>query len=328
MKSREAIVRLPFVFIVVFCMLQTGWWLAFHLKSVDRIERLETARVERELAGDPGARATALADIRGEATGRRWMFVLEGATFVGLLLLGSWILGRALGRELRLRLQEERFLRSATHELKTPIAAIKLGLQSLAQGRLDPSKSGEYLEQLEAELDRLELEVENMLLAAAGDRDGRGFEDGDLGADLREVLEEFGSRSRLRGVELELKLPHEPLRLSRDPLLLAQALRNLLDNAIKYSPSGSTVVVEVLEHDGRLRIRVRDQGPGVPAEDRDRIFDRFQRGHTESAEARGGSGLGLALAAEAAAVHGGSLALELGDGQGASFVLELPGGAA
>ena len=147
---------------------------------------------------------------------------------------------------------------------------------------------------------------------------------GNPAEDITAVIDEFAPRAQARSVELELSGEGNALQVLRDPLTFRQTLRNLIDNAIKYSPVGAKVRIAIDSEGGQARIRIEDAGPGVPAAERDRIFDKFFRGQTGSSDALGGTGLGLFFASETMRAHGGSIQLEERDLPGSTFTLTLP----
>jgi len=269
-------------------------------------------------------RQSTIDTILAEGRGTRLMFFSEGGVFLLVLLVGAFLFYRAIQRELTMHAQHELFLRSATHELKTPLAALKLGLQSLAQGRMDPDRSREYLELLEGQVDRLEFEIENMLLIAEGREKGLEKVPGNPAEDVTAVVDEFAARARGREIEFEVTGEGQGLLALRDPLTFRQALRNVLDNAIKYSPIGGSIRIDVSGGDGSARITIQDAGPGVPAQERSKIFQKFFRGETGSSDALGGTGLGLFFVTETMQAHGGSVQLVDNGEPGACFVLSLP----
>ena len=269
-------------------------------------------------------RPSTIEGIQKDARSTRLMFFTEGGTFLIVLLVGAFLFYRSVSRELALHAQHELFLRSATHELKTPLAALKLGLQSLAQDRMDPERSKGYLELLEGQVDRLEFEIENMLLIAEGREKELEMQPGNPAEDVTAVIDEFAARAQAREVELELSGEGHSLLVMRDPLTFRQTLRNLLDNAIKYSPLGETVRIEIRKQGRQATISIKDAGPGVPHSEREKIFDKFFRGQTGSSDALGGTGLGLFFAAETMQAHRGSIRLEHDDGPGSCFTLTLP----
>jgi signal transduction histidine kinase len=123
----------------------------------------------------------------------------------------------------------------------------------------------------------------------------------------------------LNGHRFVLDLPEEPLGAQADPEKLRQVLAHLLDNAVRYSPEGGTVTVAAREREGVIEVRVADEGIGIPAVDRERIFRKFESGHTG-----GGIGLGLFLAKGLVSAMGGRIWIDSGEGKGSSFVFALP----
>ena len=138
---------------------------------------------------------------------------------------------------------------------------------------------------------------------------------------LREQVQLFTAQSQNH--RLELELAREPLAVRGDSNRLAQVVANLLSNAIKYSPSGGTVEVVGEEENGAVRVSVRDEGLGIPAEDREQVFTKFFRGDA-SEHGISGSGLGLAFARAVIEAHGGHIDFESTAGEGSTFWVELP----
>jgi NtrC-family two-component system sensor histidine kinase KinB len=129
----------------------------------------------------------------------------------------------------------------------------------------------------------------------------------------------FTLQAREHGVALETDLPADELRVSGDATKLGWALSNLIGNALRYTPRGGTIRVEAARADGSVRVAVADSGPGIPPEQRERIFERFAQG-----EAGGAAGLGLAIVRDVVQAHGGRIFLESELGRGSRFILELP----
>ena len=258
---------------------------------------------------------------QGERTRR--MFVHESIVFVLVVLTGVVLIRVLTGREARIRAQQQRFLTGATHELKTPLASLRLGLQSMEQGSLPSEKLPKYAAQMVEQVNRLEMEVENLLRSAAGTSPAE-ISVGDLAEDAEEVAREFSQRFGAYGLELELQRAEEQtLPVQRDRNAIRQILRNLLDNACKFSPRGARIELRIASSDGQARVQVQDAGPGVPQPERERIFERFYRGSSEAEQSKGGTGLGLWLSRKMARAQGGELTL-LPSERGACFELRLP----
>jgi signal transduction histidine kinase len=230
-------------------------------------------------------------------------------------------------RELRRQEAARRsFVATASHELRTPLTSLQGTLELLEEdlrdGRLDHDDARAQLIAAQRQLRRLgrlasELLDLSRLDAAVAMRE----EPVELGELCRAVAAEFEIGGRERDVELEVTAPPGPCWGRGDPDAVARVVRILLDNALRHAPAGSAVRVLPAYHGSNATVEVADEGPGVAPADRERIFERFERGSTPSAE--GGFGLGLAIGRELARRMGGELRHDDGTGTGARFVLEL-----
>lgn len=220
--------------------------------------------------------------------------------------------------------QLRRFTADASHELRTPLTAIRSVGEVGLRERRDEDGYREVIGSMLEEADRLTQLVDGLLTLARSDA-GRMRLDRkrvDVRGLAREVAAQLSVLSDEKGQVLTVD-DGAPVLVDVDPVVLRQALTNLVDNAIKYGPPDSTVIVSVAEREGQATIEVTDEGPGIPPEHRSYIFERFYRG--DPARQRGGVGLGLAIARAAAEVHGGTLELAT-EGNGSTFRLSLPRG--
>lgn len=313
-----------FALIVGLSIALVVWWTLFQVAQSRKL----AAAGELLVAGDVDAAAAALgaqnaADLGAVAHTRVVMFASEGAVFAAILLASGWLYVASIRRERELLATQNRFLAGATHELKTPLATIKLLLESLRDDRLPTEKRARYLQTGLLEAERLERGLHNVLTAAglrATRRLGKPHE-GDLAADIREAIATLEPRALAAGIEVRADLPDQAS-LLRDPAAIQLVLRNLLDNAIKYSPAGSTVHVSLQQDARHLHIAVRDGGRGMDADELAHAFVPFWRG---SDKVSGGTGLGLHLVRELVAAHGGTVeARSEGRDHGAEFVVNLP----
>lgn len=299
------------------------WWTSFQVSASKELE----AASARLCAGDIEGASRALgaagaADLPALARRRHTMFASEGI-FFAVVLLGLGLLYIAsVRRESSLRASQDRFLAAATHELKTPLATIVLLLESLKGDRLPGEKRERYLATGLLEAERLERGLDNVLIAAGLQtaRNARPTH-GDLAADVRAAIEAMRPRAQAANITLDAEIPPQ-LPTVRDGAALQLVLRNLLDNAVKYSPAGSNVQVTLTEHGQEARIVVRDHGRGMSADELGNAFLPFWRG---SDHATGGTGLGLHLVRELVLAHGGSVtATSGGPGAGSEFLVRLP----
>ena len=227
-----------------------------------------------------------------------------------------------------------RFVADAAHELRTPLAGVRAAAEAAVDPELPPADRERLHLLLLRETGRAARLVDDLLALARIDA---GIELHPVPVDLAELARAEVERARLRAPGVQLRVSGEPLVVPGDPQRLGQVLANLLDNARRHAPPGGTVTVSVgPEQDGAARdgaaggagratLTVTDTGPGVPAADRERIFERLVRLDEARSADDGGAGLGLAIARGIARAHGGDLTcVEPPAGAGAAFRLELP----
>ena len=222
------------------------------------------------------------------------------------------MLGRLEGHQQAVR----RFTSDASHELKSPVANIRAMVDTAA---LDDPEWPALQDRLRAESSRVADLVSNMLLLSTGDEGGRQIERERVHLD--DVL--FGEAETLaaRGVRVDIA-GVTPVTIDGDRQLLARAVRNLADNAARHA--ATTVGFAVVERADDVTVVVFDDGPGIPEDDRDHVFERFVRLDDGRDRHAGGSGLGLAIVADIAAAHGGSIDITDRPTGGAEFHLLLP----
>lgn len=214
---------------------------------------------------------------------------------------------------------QRRFLADAAHELRTPVAAAKTTIDVVLEDSdadVEEHRRAEGVAQ--RQLARMGRLIADLLVL---ERRGNGFgrESVDLRAAARSAAEELASLAAERGISVEVTTG-APLAVHANPDELARILVNLVENAIVHNRPEGSVRVDVDDHGPRVRARVEDTGPGVPADRREAIFERFRRGSTDTR----GTGLGLAIARELAREGGGDVTLESDPGRGSTFTLELP----
>jgi two-component system phosphate regulon sensor histidine kinase PhoR len=229
----------------------------------------------------------------------------------------------------RLEVMRRDFVANVSHELKTPITNILGYVETLADGAIDdPTRARPFLETIQRHAGRLNLIVDDLLILTRlensppqeGER--RPVDLVDLVPGALRLLEE---KAEARRVQVQLEVPATRAPTQAYPLLLEQALVNLVDNAVKFSPEGGRVTVGVSVVEGGYEIRVDDQGPGIPEAEQGRIFERFYR--TEKGRSTPGTGLGLSIVKHVLNLHKGGVRVESpvpGSPTGTRFVLRLP----
>ena len=228
-------------------------------------------------------------------------------------------------------LEEKRrkFVSDASHELKTPMAGIKLICDSLVSAENpDMDTVKEFLGDMSDEVDRLTRIVERLLALTkldATEQTVSEVEETDIKALVDEVVRKLNPIAAARTVVLETDfndIEFGPILVDYDKIY--EAVYNITDNAIKYSPEGSLINISLSEGTGTINIAVRDHGPGIPEEAREKIFERFYRLDDSRARETGGTGLGLAIAREAVNAHGGNITVTDAEGGGSIFTITLP----
>jgi heavy metal sensor kinase len=221
--------------------------------------------------------------------------------------------------------QLRRFTADASHELRTPLSVIRsIGEAGLGETRT-PAEYKEAMGSMLEEVDRLTSLVDALLRLSHGDA-GRvrlSREAVDLSELARDVVSSLALLAEERGQMVRIETA-ERLLVKADRLVLREAITNILDNAIKYGPERSRIDVRTTTESGQAILTIADQGPGIPAEHRDRIFDRFFRVEEGRSRERGGTGLGLAIAKWAVEVNGGRVSADAATGGGAVFRIVLP----
>ncbi len=253
-------------------------------------------------------------------------------TLSGLLSLaligGLGLAIRTAVREKRLSNMKTDFVSNVSHELRTPLASIRVFGEFLGLGRVrDPDKIHEYGEYIESESRRLTQLINNILdfsKIESGAKTYR-FETTDVREVLDEVLRTFEVRLRHSGFTIRKSIADGPISaVSGDPDAIAQALHNLLDNAVKYSNGAKTVEVAVDEGHRYVRVSVRDHGIGIARDEQDKIFERFHRVGTGLVHDVRGNGLGLSIVKHVVRAHGGKVTVESEPGKGTTFTVHLP----
>ena len=259
---------------------------------------------------------------------RQVALLIFGVVFFALIITGLILNTIFLVREIRRNEQHDAFLNAVTHELKTPIASIKLYLETLKARDLDKAKRDEFYDIMLADNERLLGTVEQVLQASRTREKQRlmNLAEIDLADLIVSTIKIVRDRKHLDEAAIRFSGPAEPVKVLGDRDELRTAIANLLDNAVKYSPDGPRVSVKLRSSTpAKAEIYIRDKGIGMARGDLKRIFRRFYRVPNASASAAKGTGLGLAIVRSIVEKHGGRVkAGSKGEGKGTTFVVQLP----
>ncbi|MEE2522401.1 ATP-binding protein [Pseudarthrobacter sp. J75] len=217
------------------------------------------------------------------------------------------------------------FVANVSHELKTPVGAISLLAEALESSADDEESVRRFAKRMHKESSRLAALVQDIIELSR--LQGAGLAQQGQPVDINAVITEAVDRSQLPAETKNIEIViggKTDARVYGDPDLLVTALRNLIDNAIRYSPENTTVGIGVRAKDGLISVSVTDQGEGLTPEDQERVFERFYRVDAARSRHTGGTGLGLSIVKHVASNHGGEVTVWSQPGQGSTFTLRLP----
>ena len=260
---------------------------------------------------------------------REVALLVLGIVFFTLIITGLVLNTIFLVREIRKNEQQDAFLNAVTHELKTPIASIKLYLETLKSREVAPEKQREFYDVMLAESDRLLATVEQVLSASKSGIAKKEFNvtELDIGRVVEDAADVVRSRYHLDDAAVRVAESAPGTLVLGDADELQTAFVNLLDNAVKYSDDEVKVSVRIKASPirNRIDIFIRDSGVGIPAADLKRIFKRFYRVPRGEAKKVKGTGLGLFIVRSIIRKHGGTIRADSkGEGRGSTFVVQLP----
>ncbi len=357
-RSRRAVraLQLGFLTLLTICVAQLAYWMVDEyrftaaIRTHDRAEydagarwatelmragiawpRIAAMHPELERQGDGAVRVSpgALAQLDADRFHRLNRYTWEGAFFLTVLLAATWMVYSSIREEAALRQRQELFLAAASHELRSPLASLRLSVDTLALRDPPPPRRDELLSRVLADLGRLDRTISNVLDASrlGGDGVRLAREPVTLTHEIAAVVEELQLLAAEVGVGLHVDVP-PALALHADREGVRMVLRNLVHNAIKASRnavSGSAVAIVGTLEDGHVRLDVRDHGMGFAPSESSRLFEKFYRIESPGQERLPGTGLGLYLVGRCMELESGSVhATSDGPERGACFTVRWP----
>jgi len=274
------------------------------------------------------ASADSRMELDGLATRRR--LLLTGLAITALLTLaGGYFTARGTARELAAARLESEFVSAVSHEFRTPLTSLRHLTDLLAHGAIpDEERRRQYYAVMSRETERLQGLVERLLdfgRMEAGRRE-YAHELADPADVVEAVIKEFGADGRLAHRRLRVTAPNASVHRSIcvDRAAMELVFRNLIENALKYSPDSAPVHIDLAESNDGIAIRVRDEGAGILRSERDAIFEKFVRGSAARTLEVKGTGVGLAMVRHIVRAHGGEVTVESEPGRGSTFTVMLP----
>ncbi len=259
---------------------------------------------------------------------REVALLVFGVIFFALIITGLVLNTIFMVREIRRNEQHDAFLNAVTHELKTPIASIKLYLETLKTREVSDEKRREFYDVMLADNNRLLNTVEQVLQASRTREKQRqlNISEISLGKMLGECVKIVQTRYKLDETAIKLTQPANDIKLFGDASELQTAFSNLLDNAVKYSGEPPKISVRIKNAgDKKVQIFIKDNGIGLDSSEFKRVFKRFYRVPNLSTQEKKGTGLGLFIVKEIIEKHGGKISADSnGEGKGSTFIVQLP----
>ena len=277
-------------FYVIAAILFWGYSLNKQSKIISKleIEKIELQKINNTVINYQQA----LKNIEEKKKRRTKQYIGEGSTFLLIILLSAAIVYIAYYRQRKLSKLQENFMLSVTHELKTPIAGIKLNMQTLEKRKLEESIQAKLIKSSVIETDRLNDLCNNILIATQLENAKNVLYNEEilLNQLLIEIVDEFKNRFNYLQIELNLKTEKT---IHGEHTLWKLLISNLIENARKYSPKEEKIIVELYTENNNTKIAVKDQGRGISDDDKSKIFQKFYRVGNENTRTTKGTGLGL-----------------------------------
>lgn len=300
-----------FYILVLYIFIQFTWW-GYHLIELnEEIYFLKIAVAHSQELGED------VLQLSKSLESRKAMVLGEGFVFLLLLIIGALITRKAFLKEVDLSKQQKNFLMSVSHELKSPLASIKLNLQTLKKHDLDEAKSTHLLTASVKDTDRLVALVDNIIIAT-------GIESGDFPLNqqrlnvsqiITDTVSSIGSRSK-RSVLSDID---PDLYMTGDEQAVISIVSNLVENALKYSGTEAPVSVSLKQEDETICLSVADQGKGIAPGDEQKIFEKFYRVGNETTRKAKGTGLGLFITHHLTTKQNGTISVHRNDSKGSTF---------
>lgn len=251
--------------------------------------------------------------------GRVGMIIGEGSTFLVILVIGAIYFHRLLLKEKYIQAQQRNFLLSVTHELKSPLASIKLYLQTILKRDLEKEKREQFIKSSIDDIGRLDDLVENMLLASKIENRSYSFpkDEFDFSGLIYNMVERL--TINVQGKRIIQSDIEEHIDYTGDRFALGSMINNLFENAVKYSDENSRIFIRFKKENDQLKLSVCDEGIGIQEEEKDKIFEKFYRAGNEMTRKTKGTGLGLFIVQQVVSNHEASIKISKNLPKGTCF---------
>lgn len=314
--KRLATITVIYWFLLLYIIVELVWWYI----SLQQQNNRMTDLLLNELRHDEPYYYKKAAGILDEKKRKTAQYIGEGTIFLASIIFGAVYVYRIIRKRLTLSLQQQNFMMAVTHELKTPIAIARLNLETLQKRKLEEQQQQKLLNTTLQEVNRLNSLCNNILLASQLDAGEYKISKNEVNISelAKRVYTDFSVRNSNRHVSGNFE---DNLYLTGEELLLEMMMSNLIENAFKYSPKDSPVDISLFKDKKGIHFRVKDEGPGIDQEERNKIFEKFYRVGNEATRTTKGTGLGLYLCKQIAKDHKAGITVENNDVKGSVFTV-------
>lgn len=315
--------KLRFIFILYWILLAyiiaaLVWWFV----ALNQQNEVMADYKKQELRIESPTYKADLAKIENAEKRKRAQYMGEGITFFLLIAAGAFFVFRAARKQLNFSLQQQNFMMALTHELKTPIAVTKLNLETLQKRKLEDQQRDRLIQTTLQEANRMNTLCNNMLLSSQ--IEVKGFriseEEINLSELASECVQDFIIRYAAKKIVSNIQ---ENIYINGDRLLLQMVVNNLVDNAIKYSPKETAITVVLEQQNNNIILQVKDEGKGISAEEKQKVFNKFYRIGNAATKSAKGTGLGLYLTKKIVTEHNGNIIVTDNTPTGCTFTITL-----
>jgi two-component system sensor histidine kinase CiaH len=314
--KRLAAITIAYWFVLLYIIAALVYWFISLQNQNSRMSDLLLNELKHDEAGY-SEKVAVILDAKRRKTAQ---YIGEGSTFLVLILIGAAFVYRATRRQLTLSLQQQNFMMAVTHELKTPIAVTRLNLETMQKRRLEEQQQQKLISITLQEVNRLNALCNNILLASQLDAGEYKISKNEVNISelVKRVFSDFKTRNPSRPISEHFQ---ENLFVNGEELLLEMLMTNLVENAIKYSPKSTPVDLSLFKDSSGINFIVKDEGPGIAEEERNRIFEKFYRVGIEATRTAKGTGLGLYLSKQIARDHNAEITVTNNGEKGSVFTV-------
>jgi two-component system, OmpR family, sensor histidine kinase CiaH len=317
-KKALALATIVYWILLAYIIAALVWWFIALKQQNSQMSNFKLL----ELRQDDPAYLSKAAEINNQEKRKITQYTGEGITFLLLILLGALFVYRSVRKQLMVSQQQQNFMMAITHELKTPIAVAKLNLETMQKHRLEEAKQQKLIQSTLDEAERLNALANNILISSQleGGNYKLSKEELNFSSLVNDSIKEYQKRFPERKIITDVQ---PEIEINGDALLLQILISNLIDNALKYSPKNSAVWVSLSQKQRGIFLEVKDEGPGIPDQEKKRIFDRFYRIGNEQVRKAKGTGLGLYLCEIIASDHSADITVTNNHSTGSIFTVHF-----